>query len=61
MKKLLFVLALGAFASCGNGAGDTDDNDTTIMNDTTTIMTPAPDTAILMPDTMHMDNKDTMH
>ena len=28
MKKLLFVLALGAFAACGNGNNDTATSDT---------------------------------
>ncbi len=56
MKKLLFVLALGAFAACGNGTGDTDDDTTTILeSDTTTIVPMTTDTTMMPMDTVHMD------
>ncbi len=41
MKKLLFVLALGAFAACGGGENKDNAADTT-KNDS--IVAPAPDT-----------------
>lgn len=45
MKKLLFVLALGAFAACSNGTdGDNDFDSTIIMTDTTVVM----DTTMMM-------------
>jgi hypothetical protein len=48
MKKLLFVLALSAFAACGNGGTTTDTEDTSTM-------APA-DTSSTMPaDTTNMD------
>ena len=52
MKKLLFVLALGAFAACGNGDNAATDTDSANMTttDTTTVVTPAP------MDTTHMDS-----
>jgi len=58
MKKLLFVLALGAFvAACGGGT-------TTSSTDSSTNVTPAPDTTSAMPaDTTHADttHADTTH
>lgn len=58
MKKLLFVLALGAFvAACNNGSDDTTTTDSTTMSADTTTMAPAP-----MDTTTHMDSTgaDTM-
>jgi hypothetical protein len=53
MKKLLFVLALGAFTACGTGGSSTTDKDST-ANDTS--MTTSPDTSGSMPaDTSHAD------
>ncbi len=40
MKKLLFVLALGVFAACGNGSGTPAATDSVAKD--TTVMTPAP-------------------
>jgi hypothetical protein len=51
MKKVLFVLALGAFAACGSGETKTESADTTTVApaDTTTV-TPAPaDTTTVAP------------
>ncbi len=57
MKKLLFVLALGAFAACGNGDSNKNNTDSaTTMTDTTTTMTDT--TTMPMADTTNM--KDTM-
>jgi hypothetical protein len=41
MKKLLFVLALGAFAACGtgNGSSTTKDTSTVVTTDTSTMET----------------------
>lgn len=41
MKKLLFVLALGAFAACGSGDGTstTTDTSTVVTTDTSTMVT----------------------
>jgi hypothetical protein len=57
MKKLLFVLALGAFAACGGGTS----NENTTED---TSMTAPTDTSSTMPaDTSHMDttHADTTH
>ncbi|HXL57250.1 MAG TPA: hypothetical protein VN958_13385 [Chitinophagaceae bacterium] len=53
MKKLLFVLALGAFAACGGGTSNTNTTDST-ATDTSNV---APmDTSSTMPaDTSHAD------
>ena len=57
MKKLLFVLALGAFASCGGGTSTESTTDSTATD--TSSMAPA-DTSTMMPaDTTHMS--DTTH
>ena len=42
MKKLLFVLAIGAFAACGSGASSSTAVDTTAKKDSTAA--PAADT-----------------
>lgn len=58
MKKLLFVLALGAFAACGGGTS----TESTTDSDTSTLA-PA-DTSTMMPaDTTHADttHADTTH
>lgn len=55
MKKLLFVLALGAFAACGSGENKETTNDsaaTVAPVDTTTV--PAADTTVHA-DTTHAD------
>ncbi len=55
MKKVLFVLAIGAFAACGTGTGDSTTSDSTTMSDTsTTTVAPA------MPDTSSMSADTTM-
>ncbi|PZQ96005.1 MAG: hypothetical protein DI539_30380 [Flavobacterium psychrophilum] len=49
MKKLLLVLAIGAFvASCNDGGTGTEGKDTT----TTTPAAPAPDSATTTPDSL---------
>ena len=57
MKKLLFVLALGAFvAACNNGSNDATNADTTTTTTTDTTSTMAPmDTTNHMMDTTHAD------
>lgn len=53
MKKLLFVLALGAFvAACNNGSNDATNADTTT---TTTTTTDTASTMAPMDTTTHMD------
>ena len=52
MKKVLFVLALGAFAACGGGTTTEAGNDTAAKSaETTAPVTPAPDTATHTGDT----------
>ena len=54
MKKLLFVLALGAFAACGGGTSTENTTDSTGTTTDTSTMMPA-DTSTMMPaDTTHM-------
>lgn len=54
MKKLLFVLALGAFAACGNGDNSATSGDSTTVD--TTTMAPMDTTSTMAPmDTTHMD------
>jgi hypothetical protein len=50
MKKLLFVLALGAFAACGSGSTDATATDTTVVT-VDTAVAPAVDTAAPVVDT----------
>ena len=45
MKKLLLVLAIGAFAACGSNSGDNTSDSTSTTTDSTTMMSPAPATA----------------
>ncbi len=47
MKKLLLVLAIGAFAACGGESTETTTDSTSMMSTDTTMMSPAP----VMPDT----------
>ncbi len=55
MKKLLFVLALGAFAACGGGTSNTNASDTSTTSTDTSTMT-TPDTSATIPaDTSHAD------
>jgi hypothetical protein len=51
MKKLLLVLAVGAFVACNNGGGEEPTGDTTAVPPTgdTTIVTPPGDTTIVVP------------
>jgi hypothetical protein len=50
MKKLLFVLALGAFAACGSGENK-DNKDTTVVKVDSPVVA-APDTTVVKaPDT----------
>ncbi len=41
MKKLLLVLAIGAFAACGSGSGDATSSDTTSTTTDSATMAPA--------------------
>ena len=52
MKKLLFVVALGAFAACGSGANSDAKKDTTATVDTAK---KAVDTAAVKVDTVKVD------
>ncbi len=57
MKKLLLILAIGAFAACGNGTDDTTTSDTSAMMDTVAPMMPDTtmrDTSTMMGDTSSM-------
>ena len=54
MKKLLLILAIGAFVACNdNGTDEGTGTDTTIVPSTadTTVVTPAPDTTTRSTDT----------
>jgi hypothetical protein len=54
MKKLLLVLAIGAFAACGDNSTDdttTTDTVTTSTVDTNTTVAPIPDTTAVSSDT----------
>jgi len=55
MKKLLFVLALGAFAACGTAEPKAEettvDSPAVVAPDTTAPAVTAPDTTAAMPDT----------
>ncbi len=60
MKKLLLVLAIGAFAACGSGTGDTttrDSSTTTTATDSTTVAPAQPDTSKTTVDTGSMKMK----
>jgi ABC-type glycerol-3-phosphate transport system substrate-binding protein len=56
MKKLLFVLAIGAFAACGSGSGSGSAADSTAAKDSTTMMAPTPDTSVHPADTTKVDS-----
>ena len=62
MKKLLLILAIGAFVACNDDGADEGTNaDTTVVTpgpDTSTL-TPAPDTTIVTPDTSATARPDT--
>lgn len=54
MKKLLLVLAIGAFVACNDNATEseaTTDSSATSTVDTNTMVTPAPDSTVVAPDT----------
>ena len=54
MKKLLLVLAIGAFAACGDSTTEdstTTDTVTTSTVDTNTTVAPLPDTTVVTTDT----------
>ena len=55
MKKLLLVLAVGAFVACNNGGGEETkaDTTTTINSDTTTVVAPNDTTVVVPADTTH--------
>lgn len=58
MKKLLFVIALGAFAACGSGESTEATTDTTTVapaTDTTATAPAADTTAPAAADTTHAD------
>ncbi len=55
MKKLLFVLVIGAFAACGSGAS----TEGTETKDTTAVSAPAPDTTLAAP-AIDTTKKDTL-
>ena len=62
MKKLLVVLAIGAFAACGSNSGDstTSDSSSTSTMDTTTVAPAMPDTSMMSGDsTMKMGDTST--
>ena len=59
MKKLLIVLAIGAFAACNSGTSTTTEDSTSTMVDTG-MGTMAPDTTSTMMDTS-MNSMDTTH
>jgi hypothetical protein len=57
MKKLLLVLAIGAFAACNNGAnGDTKTDSTTVVKDSTKMTM---DSSKMATDSSKMMSKDT--
>ena len=56
MKKLLLVLAVGAFVACNNSGSTETTTDTTMKSTDTTVMTPAPDTTAHMADTTKRDS-----
>lgn len=51
MKKVLFVLALGAFAACGNGETKEGADTTVVKVDSPAVVTPPVDTTVKAPDT----------
>jgi hypothetical protein len=59
MKKLLIVLAIGAFAACNNGTSSSTSDSTTMSADTT--MGTMSDTSSMMMDTSMNNMQDTMH
>ena len=55
MKKLLLVLAIGAFVACNDTADDdttTTDTATSVTVDTNTTVAPMPDTTTVITDTV---------
>ena len=60
MKKLLIVLAIGAFAACNNGTETTESDSTTVSTDTMGgMMTDT--SSSMMTDTSSMMMQDTTH
>jgi hypothetical protein len=62
MKKILAILAtVGAMAACNNSGSDKTTTDSTTMTDTSSRMTPAPDTSMnnMATDTTHKMSTDT--
>ena len=53
MKKLLLILAIGAFVACNDDGADegTNADTSTIVTPDTATVTPAPDTTTVTPDT----------
>jgi hypothetical protein len=60
MKKLLIVLAIGAFAACNSGSSTTSTDSTATSTDTSTMSAPV-DTSMSSGDTSHMMMSDTTH
>jgi hypothetical protein len=58
MKKLLIVLAIGAFAACNSGSNTSTEDSTTVD---TSSMAPMTDTSSIMSDTSNMTMGDTTH
>ena len=56
MKKLLLVLAVGAFVACNNsGTTETKSDTTTVTTPDTTVVAPTPDTSAHAGDTTKVD------
>ena len=58
MKKLLLVLAIGAFAACGDSTTEESTTTDTIGTSTvdSTTLAPAPDTTVVVTDTTKVDS-----
>ena len=63
MKKVLFVLALGAFAACGNGENKEAHDTTVVKVDSPAVVVPPVDTTVKAPDTtvLKMDSTAVKH
>jgi hypothetical protein len=61
MKKLLFVLVLGAFAACGGGESTSTSDSTSVTTDTTSATTGAMSTDTTGTGTMSTDTTTIAH